>query len=174
MPIESIMPSNHLILCHPLLLLPSIFPSIMVFSNELVLHTRWTKYWSYSFSISPSNEYSELISFRIDWFDLVAVQGTLKNLLQPHSSKAAVLQLPNDPTLTSMHAYWENHSFDYTALCQLSDEYSYTKFIYQWVESIPIRQFSWSRFIPKNIKSRIKDERNLIRISAKVPFIVAK
>src|SRR5574339_415104 len=92
MSIESVMPSNHLILCHSLLLLPSIFPSIRVFSNESVLHIRWPKYWSFSFNISPSNEYSELISFRIDWFDLLAVQGTLKNLLQPHSSKASILQ----------------------------------------------------------------------------------
>ena len=87
------MPSNHLILCCPLLLLPSIFPSIRVFSSESVLHIRWPKYWSFSFSISPSNEYSGLISFRIDWFDLLAVQSTLKNLLQHHSSKASVLQL---------------------------------------------------------------------------------
>ena len=79
--IESVMPSHHLVLCHPLLLLPSIFPNIRVFSNESVLHSRWPKYWSFSFSISPSNEYSGLISFRNDWFDLLAVQGTLKNLL---------------------------------------------------------------------------------------------
>jgi len=85
------MPSNHLILCHPLLLLPSIFPSIRVFSNESVLHIRWPKYWSFSFSISPSNECSGLISFRMDWLDLLAVQGTLKSLLQHHSSKASVL-----------------------------------------------------------------------------------
>ena len=91
MSIESPMPCNHLILCCPLLLLPSIFPSIRVFSDESVLHTRWPKYWSFSFSISPSNKYSGLISFRIDWFDLLAVQGTLKNLLQHHSSKASVL-----------------------------------------------------------------------------------
>ena len=83
------MPSNHLILCHPLLLLPSIFPSISVFSNESVLRIRWPKYWSFSFSISPCNEYSALISFRIDWFDLLAVQGTLKSLHQCHSSKAS-------------------------------------------------------------------------------------
>ena len=89
--IELVMPSNHLILCRPLLLLPSIFPSIRVFSNELVLHIRWPKYWSFSFSISPSKEYSGLISFRIDWLDLLAVRGTLKNLLQHHSSKASVL-----------------------------------------------------------------------------------
>ena len=87
MSIESVMPSNHLILCHPLLLPPSIFPSIRVFSNESVLHLRWTNYWSFSFNISPSNEYSGLISFRIDWFDFLAVQGTLKSLLQYHSSK---------------------------------------------------------------------------------------
>ena len=91
--IESVMPSNHLILCHPLLLLPSIFPSIRVFSHESVLCIRWPKYWSFSSSISPSNEYSGLVSFRIDWFDLLAVQGTLKSLLQHHSSKASILQL---------------------------------------------------------------------------------
>ena len=92
MSIESVMSSNHLILCCPLLLLPSIFPSIRVFSNESVLHIRWPKYWSFSYSISLSNEYSGLISFRIDWFDLLAVQGTLKSLLQHHSSKASILQ----------------------------------------------------------------------------------
>ena len=86
------MPSNHLILCRPLLLLPSIFPSIRVFSNESVLHIRWPKYWSFSFNISPSNEHPGLISFRRDWLDLLAVQGTLKSLLQHHSSKATVLQ----------------------------------------------------------------------------------
>ena len=90
MSIELVMPSNHLILCRPLLLLPSIFPSIKVFSNESVLHIRWPKYWS--FSISPSNEYSRLISFRIDWFDLLSVQGTLKSLLQHHGSKASILR----------------------------------------------------------------------------------
>ena len=86
-----VMPSNHLILCHPLLLLPPIPPSIRVFSNESVLHIRWPKYWSFSFSINPSNEYSGLISFRKDWLDLLAVQGTLKSLLQHHSSKASIL-----------------------------------------------------------------------------------
>ena len=91
MSIESVMPSNHLILCYPLLLLPSIFPSIRVFSNESVLHIRWSKYWSFSFSISPCNEYSGLISFRMDWLDLLDVQGTLKSLLQHHSSKASIL-----------------------------------------------------------------------------------
>ena len=89
---ESVMPSNHLIFCHPLLLLPSIFPSSRVFSNESVLQIRWPKYWSFNFSISPSNEHLGLISFRLDWFDLLAVQGTLKSLLQHHSSKASVLQ----------------------------------------------------------------------------------
>jgi len=88
--IESVTPSSHLILCCPLLLLPSIFPSIKVFSNESVFHIRWPKYWSFSFSISPSNEYSGLISFRMDWLDLLAVQGTLKSLLQYHSSKASI------------------------------------------------------------------------------------
>ena len=92
MSIDMVMPSNHLILCCHLLLPPSIFPSIRVFSNESVLHIRWPKYWSFSFNISPSNEYSGLISFRMDWFDLLAVQGTLKSLLQHHSSKAPILQ----------------------------------------------------------------------------------
>ena len=90
--IKSVMPSNHLILCRPLLLLPSTFPSRRVFSSESVLHIRWPKYWSFSFKISPSNEYSGLISFRMDWFDLLAFQGTLKSLLQHHSSKASILQ----------------------------------------------------------------------------------
>ena len=91
MSIESVIPSNHLILCHPLLLLPSIFPSIRVFSNESILHTRWPKYWSFSFNISPSNEHPGLMSFRMDWLDLLAVQGNLKSLLQHHSSKASIL-----------------------------------------------------------------------------------
>jgi len=114
MSIQSVMPSNHLILCRPLLLLPLIFPSIRVFSNESVLHIRWPKYWSFSFSISPSNEYSGFISFRINWFDLLAVKGTLKSLLQHHSSKASTLRHSAFivPTVTSIHDYWKNHSFD--------------------------------------------------------------
>ena len=115
MSIESVMPSYHLILCHPLLLLPSIFPSIRIFSNESVLRIRWPKYWGFSFNISPSNEYSGLISFRMDWLDLLAVQGTLKSFLQHHSSKASILQCLAfffGPTLTSIHDYWKNCSFD--------------------------------------------------------------
>jgi len=115
MSIESVMPSNYLILCHPLLLLPSIFPSIRVFSNESALPNRWPKHCSFSFSISPSNKYSGLISFRIDWFDLLAVQGTLKSLLQHHSSKSinsSVPSLLSGPFLTSIHDHWKNHSFD--------------------------------------------------------------
>ena len=122
MSIESVMPSNHLILCCSRLLLPSIFPSIRVFSNQLVLRIRWPKYWSFSFSNSLSNEYSGLISFSIDWFDLVE-QGTLKSLLQHRSSKASIL-VPNllyGLTLTSIHDYWKNHSFDYMDLCWQSD-----------------------------------------------------
>ena len=114
MSIESVMPSSHLILCRPLLLLPSIFPSIRVFSNESVLHIRWPKYWSFSFSISPSNEYLGLISFRIDWLDLLAVQGTLKSLLQHHSSKASILQHSAFFMVQlshPIHEYWKNHSF---------------------------------------------------------------
>ena len=112
--IESVMPSNHLILCRPLLLPPSVFPSIRVFSNGSVLHITWPKYWSFSFSISPSNEYSGLISFRMDWLYLLAVQGTLKSLLQHHSTKASVLQCLAFfmVQLTSIHDYWKNHTFD--------------------------------------------------------------
>ena len=102
--IESVMPSNHLIICHPLLLLPSIFLSIRVFSNESALRIRWPKYWSFSFSISPSNEHSGLISFRMDWLDLLAVRGTLKSLLQHHSF--FIVQL------TSVCDYWKNHSLN--------------------------------------------------------------
>ena len=110
---ESVMPSNHLILCHPLFLLPSIFPSIRVFSNESALCITWPKYWSVSFNISPSNEHPGLISL-MDWLDLLAVQGTLKSLLQHHSSKASVLQCSAFfiVQLTSVHDYWKNHSFD--------------------------------------------------------------
>ena len=130
MSIKFVMPSNRLILCHPLLLLPSVFFSIRVLSNLSVLHIRWPKHWSFSFSISPYNEYSGLVSFRIDWLDLLAVQGTLKGLLQHHSSKASIrqhlasssssssfffflaLSFLYGPTLTSIHDHWKNHSFD--------------------------------------------------------------
>ena len=111
MSIESVMPSNHLTLCHSLLLPPSLFPSIGVFSNESILHIRWPKYWSFSFSISPSNEYSGLISFRMDWLDLLAVQGTLKSLLQHHSSKASILRR-SAFLMVPVDDYWKNHSFD--------------------------------------------------------------
>ena len=109
---ESVMPCNHLILCHPLLLPPSTFPSIRVFSNDSVLCIRWPKYWS--FSISPSSEYSGLISFRMDGLDLLAVQGTHKSLFQHHSSKASILQHSAFFVirLISIHDYWKNHSFD--------------------------------------------------------------
>ena len=114
MSIELMIPSKHLILCHPLLLLPSILPSIRVFSSESVLHIRWPKDWSFSFSINPSNEYSGLISFRTDWLDLIAVQGTLKSLLQ-HQFKSIsplVFSFLYDPILTSTHDYWKNQSFE--------------------------------------------------------------
>ena len=129
MSIETVMPSNHLVLCHPLLLLPSIFPSMRVFSNKSALCIRWPKYWSFSLSISPSNECLGLISFRIDWLDLLSVQGTLKSLLQHHSSKAStfwhsaffILQLSHPYMLLLLllsrfsrvqHDYWKNHSLD--------------------------------------------------------------
>ena len=110
-----VMPSNHLILCHPLLLLPSIFPSVRIFSNESTLHSRWPNYWSFSFSISPSNEHPGLISFRMDWLDLLAVQGTLKSLLQHHSSKASILWCSAFFTVQLSHPYMttgKNHSLD--------------------------------------------------------------
>ena len=115
MSIESVMLSNHLILDHLLLLLPSIFPTIRVFSNELALHNKWPKFWSFSFNISPSNEYSGLISFRIDWLDLFVVQGVLKSLLlgpQSKSINSLMLSLLYCLTFTSVHDYWKNHSFD--------------------------------------------------------------
>ena len=114
MSIELAMPSNHLILCHPLLLLSSIFPNIRVFSIESVFRIRWPKYWSFSFSISSSNEYSGLIFCRIDWLDLPAVKGTLKSppIPQFKSFNSLVLSFPYNPTLTSIHGYWKNHSID--------------------------------------------------------------
>ena len=126
--IESVMPSNHLILCHPLLLLPSIFPSIKVFSNELALCVRWPKYWNFSFVISPFNEYSWLVSFRIDWFDLLAVQGTPKSLLQHHSSKASILHCSVFFMVQLSHLYTttgKDHSRDYMDLCWQSDVFGF-------------------------------------------------
>jgi len=122
--LESVMLSNHFILFHPLLLWPSIFPSMKVFSNELAVCIRWPNYWSFSFSISPSNVYSWLISFRIDWLDILARQGNLNSLLQHHNLKASIFlafSLLYGPTLTSLHDYWKNDSFDYTDFCQQSD-----------------------------------------------------
>ena len=119
MPITSVMPSNHLILCRPLLLPPSVFPSIRVFSSESVLLIRWPKYWSFNFNISSSNKYSGLISFRMDWLDLLAVQGTLKSSPTPQfkSTNSSALSFLYDPALTSIHGCWKNHSFDQTDLC---------------------------------------------------------
>jgi len=117
MSIELVMPANHLILCHPLLLLPSIFPSIRVFSNESALCIRWPKYWSFSFNISLSNEHPGPISFRMDWLDRLAVQGTLKSLLQHHSSKASIFQCSAFFIVQVIHDYWKKHSLKYTDLC---------------------------------------------------------
>ena len=114
MSIESVMPSNYLILCHPLLLLPSIFPSIKVFANESVLHIRWPKDWSFSFSIGPSNEYSGLISFRMDWLDLLAERDSQESSPTPQfkSINSSALSFLHSPTLTSIHDHWKNHSLD--------------------------------------------------------------
>ena len=123
MSIESVMPSNQLILCHPLLLPSSIFPSIRVFSNESGLRIRWPKYWSFSFSISPSKEHPGLISFRMDWLDLLAVQGTLKSSPIPQfkSISSSALSYLYSLTLTSISDYWKNHSLDYMDLCWQSN-----------------------------------------------------
>ena len=123
MSIALVMPSNHLILCCPLFLPPSIFPSIRVFSNQSVIPIRRLKYWSFSFNISPTNEHRRLISFRMDWLDILAVQGTLKSLFQHHSSKASEFwhSFLYSPTLTSIHDYWKNQSFDQMDLCQQSN-----------------------------------------------------
>ena len=131
------MPSNYFILCHPFFLLPSIFPSIRVFSNESVLHIRWSKYWSFSFSISPFHEYSGLISFRIDWFDLLAVQGTLGSspATQFEIINSLTLSLLCGPTLTSTHDYWENHS-SYPHHLHLSDEKSRQGLAGSWAQSL--------------------------------------
>ena len=118
--IELVMPSNHLIFSHPLFILPSISSSIRVISNELALHIRWPKYWSFNFRVSPSNEYSGLISFRMDWLDLLAVQGTLKSLLQYDSSKTSILWCSTFFIVQLSHPghdYWRNHSFDSVDLC---------------------------------------------------------
>ena len=116
--VESVMPSNHLILCCSLLFLPSVYPSIRVFSNESALPIRWPKYWSFSFNISPSNEHPGLIPFIMDWLDLLAVQGTLKSLLSPTPQFKSInnfaLSFLYSPNLTSLHDYWKNHSLDYT------------------------------------------------------------
>ena len=116
-PVESVMPSNHLILCHPLLLFPLIFPRIRVFSNESTLYIRWPKFWSFPNSLS--SEYSGLTSFEMAWFDLLAIQETLKRLFQHHNSSA--LSLLYGPTLLPIHDYWESYSFDYMDLCWQSD-----------------------------------------------------
>ena len=125
--IESVTPFNHLILCHPLLLLPLIFPSIRVFSNESALCIKWLNYWNFTFSISPFNEYSGLISFRIDWLDLLAVQGTFKSLLQHHSSKASILRRSAFLMVQLSHPYMttgKNHNFDCMDLCQQIDVFT--------------------------------------------------
>ena len=121
MSIKSVMPSNHLIPCCPLLLLPSIFPNIRVFFSESVLHIRWPKYWSFSLNISSSNEYSGLVSFRMDWFDLLAVQGTLKSLLQHHSSRASILQHSAFFKSNSHIHTGKNHNFDQMDICWQSN-----------------------------------------------------
>ena len=164
MSIELMMPSNHLILCHPLLLLPSIFPSIRITSNEWALHIKWPKYWSFSFSISPSNEYSELITFRIDWFELLTVQGTLKSLIQNHNLKASFLwsSVFFMVQLTSVRDYWTNRSFDQTDLRQQSVSLLFdmlSSFVIAFLPRSKCLLISWLQSLstmilePKKIKS---------------------
>ena len=151
MSIESVMPSSHLILGHPLLLLPSIFPSIRVFSNESVHRIRWPKYWSFSFSISTSNEFLELISFRMDWLDLLAVQVTLESSPGPQfkSIDSSVLSFLYSPTLTCIHDYWINYSFDCMDLCLQSDDstFYYAVWCFTYLHPYCIRLISvtWSQ-----------------------------
>ena len=147
MSIESVMPSNHLILCPHLLLLPSIFPSIRIFSSESVPRIRWPKNWS--FSISLSNEYSELISFEIDWFDLLAVQGTLKGLHAHHSSKAPILWHATFfiLQLTSVHDYWKNQSLDYMDLCRQSNVSAFYFAFYLFIYFLSLLFNMLSRFV---------------------------
>ena len=161
MSIESVMPSNHLILCCPLLLLPSVFPSIRVFSNESVLRIRWPKYWSFSFSISPSNEYSRLISFRIDWLDLFAVQGALKSLFQHHSLKASVLWFSAFFLVQVSHTYMTNgKTIALMDLCWLVSMDAYNSFpnwknywdflIYEIPQNLQKMKFNYFYHLPIN------------------------
>ena len=153
------MPSNHLILCRPFLLLPSIFSSNRVFSNESVLHIRWPKYWSFSFSISPSNEYLGLISLTIDWFDLLAVQGTLKSLPQHHSSKASVLWCSTFFMVQLSHSYfvlvnfWTLIKFSYVEFCGIFSMYKVISlnnnyFVFSFWSHVPYISFSFSFSVP--------------------------
>ena len=141
--------SNHLLLCHPLLLPPSIFPCIRVFSKTEALRIRWPKYWSFNFSISSSNEYSGLISFRMYWFDLLVVQGTLKSLLQHHSFESInslALSLLSGPTLTSVHDYWKDYSLDYVDICQQSDVFAFntlSRFVIAFLPRSSCLLISW-------------------------------
>ena len=156
------MPSNHLTLCHPLLLLPLIFPSIRILSNESALCIRWPKYWSFSFSINPSNEDSGLISFRIDWFDLLAVQRTLKSLLQHHSSKTSILLHSAFFMVQISHRYWEKHRFDYEDIVSKVMSLLFnmqSRFVIAFLPRIKHLSISWLQspsaviFQPKKIKS---------------------
>ena len=153
--IESVIPSNHLILCHPILLLPSTFPSIRVFSNMLILCIRWPQCWSFSFSISPSNAYSRLISIWIDWLDLLAVQGTLKSLLQHYSSKASIPQhsaFVYCQALTFIQDYWLNHSFDRPLLIK--------QFLCFLIHCLSFSRTSRSSSMEKAWENKIPRERN--------------
>ena len=156
MSIKSMILSNHLILCRPCLLLPSIFPSIRVFSSESVLHIRWPKYWSFSFSISPSNEYSGLISFRIDRLDLIAVQGTLEEsspIPQFESISSSALSFLYSSTLTSIHDYWKNHIFGYMDLCRQKGLFLSTLFY-----SFQMPRHNISKRGHESVRSRLREK----------------
>ena len=162
---EYIIPSNHLTLCHPLLLLPSIFPSIRLFSNELALCIRWPKYWCFNFSISPSNEYSGLISFRNDWLDLLTVQGTLTP--QFESINSLTLSLFYGSTLTPVHDYWRNHSFDYMDLCWLQVEIQKGTFTLEECSSFLKSKTLWSNIVLLDIYPMIWKFMSMLKATCK-------
>ena len=163
------MPSNHLILCHPLLLLPSIFPSIRVLSNESALCIRWPKYWSFNFNISPSKEHSGLISFRMDWLDLLAGQGTLKSLLQHHSSKASSLfSFLYSPSLTSIHDYWKSQTLGSPETTPISLSLKYLRKLSPWAHLSTQFILPHSTLFERQLINSLKDE---VR-SCMGPFII--
>ena len=160
MPIESVMPSNHLVLCRPFLLLTSVFPSIRVFSNESALHIRWPKYWNFSISTSPSNEYSQLISFRIDWFELLAVQGTLSSLLQHGNWKSPIFVIPPNKILKpaishlQMHRYKVIHGIEVCNIKYMKQSKCPTKVCIAKAMLFPIVTYGWESWSIRKLNAK--------------------